>query len=97
MGNYAGKTLEESIPAEHLERWIETCDLILGSEQPWRIRGRVHLQGRDYLDAENLYLPLANDNNEPSYILGLCRYTSHVSDDGSSWENEMASIPGGLL
>jgi len=29
--------------------------------------------------------------------MGFCRYTPHVSDDDNFWENEMASIPGGLL
>ena len=44
---------------------MDSFDLILDSEQPWRFRGRVHLQGRDYLDAENLFVPLANDLSEP--------------------------------
>lgn len=92
-----GKSFEDSVPTAHLDRWKEVSDLILDSGQPWRFRGRVHIQGREYLDAENLYLPLANDNNEPTYILGLCRYTPHVTDDENYWENELASIPGGLL
>jgi hypothetical protein len=96
-GHQTGKTFEESIPPQHLERWIETGDMILESEQPWRLRGRVHIKGREYLDAENLYLPLANDNNEPTFIMGLCRYTPHTTDDENYWENELASIPGGLL
>ena len=97
LGHHTGKTFEESIPPQHLERWTETMDMILDSEQPWRLRVRVHIQGREYLDAENLYLPLANDNDEPAFILGLCRYTPHTSDDDNYWENELASIPGGLL
>ena len=97
VGHHTGKTFEESIPPEHLERWVETSDLILESEQPWRLRGRVHIQGREYLDAENLYLPLANDNDEPTFALGLCRYTPRRAHDDESWENQIASIPGGLL
>lgn len=97
LGHHTGKTFEESLPPNHLERWIETGDMILESEQPWRLRGRVHIKGREYLDAENLYLPLANDNNEPTFIMGLCRYTPHSTDDENYWENELASIPGGLL
>lgn len=97
VGHHTGQTFEESIPSQHLERWVETSDMILESEQPWRLRGRVHISGREYLDAENLYMPLANDNNEPSFIMGLCRYTPHTSDDSNHWENELASIPGGLL
>ena len=72
-------------------------DMILDTEQPWRLRGRVHIQGREYLDAENLYLPLANDNNESVFIMGLCRYTPHVSDDSNNWESELASMPADLL
>jgi hypothetical protein len=97
LGHHTGKTFEESIPPQHLPRWIEVCDFILASEQPIRMRGRVHLQGREYLDAENLYLPLANDNEKPEYILGLCRYTPHVAENSNYWENELASIPGALL
>lgn len=97
LGHNTGKTFRESVPAEHLPRWLEVCDLIMESEQPWRLRGRVHIRGREYLDAENLYMPLANDNEEASFILGLCRYTPHTADNENYWENEMASIPGGLL
>ncbi len=92
-----GKTFEESVPAEHIPRWIECGDLILDGGQPLRFLGRVHISGREYLDAENLYVPLANDNDEPTFILGLCRYTPHQTDNEESWENQIASIPGGLL
>jgi hypothetical protein len=92
-----GETFETTFSPKDLQRWVETADMILESEQPWRLRGRVHIRGREYLDAENLYLPLANDNDEPTFLMGLCRYTPHTSDDDNYWENEMASIPGGLL
>jgi hypothetical protein len=96
-GHQTGKTFEEGVSPQHWERWIESLDLVLNSGQPWRFLGRVHVGGRDYLDAENLYLPLANDNHEPAYVMGLCRYTPHVSGSENGWENELASIPGGLL
>lgn len=92
-----GKTFEESVPPEHLPRWMECGDLILDGGQPLRFLGRVHISGREYLDAENLYVPLANDNDEPTFIMGLCRYTPRSSDDEDTWENQIASIPGGLL
>jgi hypothetical protein len=97
LGHHTGKSFDESVPPQHLARWTEVCDLILASEQPIRMRGRVHLQGKEYLDAENLYLPLANDNDKPEYILVLCRYTPHVAENPNYWEDELASIPGGLL
>ena len=97
VGHHTGQTFEESVPAEHLERWIETCDLILEGEQPLRVRGRVHIRGREYLDAENLYVPLANDNDVPTFAMALCRYTPRSAHDDESWENQIASIPGGLL
>jgi hypothetical protein len=96
-GHQTGKTFEESIPAEHLPRWIDCCDLILDGGQPMRFLGRVHLEGREYLDAENLFVPLANDNGDPFYVMGLCRYTPRRSENEQSWENQIASIPGGLL
>jgi hypothetical protein len=97
LGHNTGKTFEQSVPPEHLPRWLEVPDLVLASQQPLRVRGRVHIQDRDYLDAENLYLPLADYNDVPSYVLGLCRYTRHTIELESAWENEMVSVPGGLL
>lgn len=95
--NMTGKTIEESVPAEHLPRWIECGDLILDGGQPLRFLGRVHISGREYLDAENLFVPLANDNDEPTFIMGLCNYTPRRSDAEDTWESQIASIPGGLL
>jgi hypothetical protein len=97
LGENTGKTFEESIPAEHLTRWMDCADLILKGGQPLRFLGRVHASGREYLDAENLFVPLANDNGEPTFILGQCRYTPRRSETEDIWENQMASLPGGLL
>ena len=96
-GDNTGKMLEETLPPEHMPRWVECFDLILDGGQPLRFLGRVHLQGREYLDAENLYVPLANDNDEPTYAMALCRYTPHRTEVEQTWENQIASIPGGLL
>jgi len=96
-GHVTGKTFEECVPAELLPRWNECGDLILDGEQPLRFIGRVHLRGREYLDAEHLYVPLANDSGVPAFIMGLCRYTPRRSDDERSWETQIASIPGALI
>jgi len=96
-GDRTGKMLEEYLPPEHLPRWVDCCDLILDGGKPMRFLGRVHLEGREYLDAENLFVPLANDNDVPTFAMGLCRYTPRSSDDEETWENQIASIPGGLL
>jgi hypothetical protein len=92
-----GKSLEETIPPEHLARWVGCGDLVLSGGQPIRCLGRVHLKDREYLDAENLFVPLANDNDEPTFILGQCRYTPRCSESDDIWENQIASLPGGLL
>jgi len=97
VGHNTGKLFEESVPPAHLSRWNEVCDMILESKQPWRFLGRVHIQGREYLDAEHLYVPLANDNGEPSFVMGLCRYVPRRSESEEIWENEIASLPQGLL
>lgn len=97
LGHNTGKTFEESVPGELLSRWIECGDLVLDGGQPLRFLGRVHLRGREYLDAEHLYVPLANDNQEPSFIMGFCRFLPRHAYDDESWENQIASIPGGLL
>ena len=65
--------------------------------QPLRFLGRVHLKDREYLDAENLFVPLANDEGQPTFVMGLCRYTPRHSENWESWENQIASIPGDLL
>jgi len=97
LGHNTGKTFEESVPEEHRPRWIECFDLLLDGGQPLRFMGRVHISGREYLDAEHLYVPLSDEKGEPNYIMGFCRYTPHTTDDERPWENELASIPGGLL
>ena len=96
-GDNTGKMINEVVAPEHLARWIECCDLILEGGQPMRFLGRVHLEGREYLDAENLFVPLANDNDVPTFAMGLCRYTPRRSNDEESWENQIASIPNALL
>lgn len=96
-GDNTGKAFEETLPAEHLPRWIECCDLVLDGGQPMRFLGRVHLQGREYLDAENLFVPLADDNDTPTFMMGLCRYTPRSTEADESWESRIASIPGPLL
>jgi hypothetical protein len=96
-GHNTGKTFEECVPPELVPRWNECGDLVLDGGQPLRFIGRVHFSGREYLDAEHLYIPLANDNDEPAYIMALCRYTPRRTENEESWENQIASIPGGLL
>ena len=97
LGHNTGKALEDSVPPEFLPRWIECGDMVLDGGQPLRFLGRVHINGHEYLDAEHLYVPLANDNNEPSFIMGLCRYTPRRTQDEESWESQIAAIPGALL
>ena len=97
VGENTGKTIAESTPPELAARWIECGDLILNGGQPMRFLGRVHLKDREYLDAENLFVPLANDDGLPAYIMGLCRYTPRLSQDEESWENHIAAISSGLI
>jgi hypothetical protein len=96
-GDNTGKMFEETLPPEHMPRWVECCDLVLDGGQPIRFLGRVHLQGKEYLDAENLFVPLANDDDEPTFMMGLCRYTPRRSEDDRTWESQLASIPAGFL
>ena len=92
-GDNTGKMLDETLPPDHVARWVACYDLVLGGGQPLRFLGHVHLKGREYLDAEHLYVPLANDNGAPAYIMGLCRYTPRRSEDDASWDNQIASVP----
>jgi hypothetical protein len=97
VGNSTGKRIEESAPSELAARWIECADLILDGGQPMRFLGRVHLKGSEYLDAENLFVPLADDQGRPTFVLGLCRYTPRPSQDEESWDSKIASLQGALL
>jgi hypothetical protein len=96
VGHNTGKLFDDSVPAEHLARWTEVCDMILESEQPWRFLGRVHIRGREYLKAEHLYMPLADDNGTPSYVMGFCRYLPLHQDNEAFSEDEAFSLPGAL-
>jgi hypothetical protein len=95
-GHHTGKTFEETVPEEHRPRWIDCFDLVLDGGQPMRFLGRVHLQGREYLYAENLFVPLADDKGEPAFAMGFCRYTPRQSDESESWDSQIASIRGRL-
>jgi hypothetical protein len=100
IGEHTGKLFEESVPPEHLSRWVDVCDMILESERPWRFLGQVHIQGREYLHAEHLYMPLADQEGEASFVMGYCRFTPRFAANEAQlqeeFENEIASIPGGL-
>jgi hypothetical protein len=92
-GHHTGKTFEETIPDQHMPRWVECFDLVLDGGQPIRFLGRVHISGREYLDAENLFVPLANNEGNPTFAMGLCRYTPRRTEEGESWEKQLASFP----
>ena len=96
-GEVTGKTFEEALPPQQVERWVKYYDLVLASNQPLRFLGRVHLKGKEYLDADNLFVPLANDNDEPTFAMALCHYTPRRSEDERTWENQIAPISAGLM
>ncbi len=91
-GDQTGKMLDEVVSPDHLPRWVECCDLVLDGGVPLRFIGRVHLEGKEYLNAENLYVPLANDTNEPVFVMALCRYTPRHSENEELWENQVAAL-----
>jgi hypothetical protein len=97
IGPLTGKLLDDSVPPDHLQRWNGVCDMILESEQPWRFLGRVHIRGREYLKAEHLYMPLADDSDIPKFVMGLCRFTPRYQDNAELSEDEAFSLPGALL
>jgi hypothetical protein len=96
-GELTGKMVDEVVAPEHLPRWVDCAELILDGGQPMRFLGRVHLEGKEYLNAENLYVPLANDAGEPTFIMGFCRYTPRRTEADESWESQIASIPAAYL
>ena len=97
VGHNTGKIFDDTIPPPHLSRWIEVCDMVMESQQPWRFLGHVHIRGREYLKAENLYMPLSNEEGDPAFVMGLCRYTPRMQDNDVFSEDEALSLPGCLL
>ena len=100
LGEHTGKLLEDGITHEQLSRLSESFDMVLEAGQPWRFYGEVTLNGRDYLIAENLYLPLADEDGKARFIMALCRYASASTereDLRERIENAMLSEPRGLL
>jgi hypothetical protein len=91
-GDNTGKMFEETLPSDHVVRWVACADVILAAGRPLRFLGRVHLKGREYLDAENLFVPLANDSDEPTFVMGLCHYTPRQSEDEQTWEDKISSL-----
>jgi hypothetical protein len=94
VGHVIGKSFEESAPAENAGRWTDCCDLVLDGGQPLRFLGRVYLKDREYLNAENFFVPLADNDGKPTYVMGLCRYAPRISERDESWESQIASLKG---
>ena len=93
-GDRTGKMVEEVLPPEQVTRWAACHDLVLDGGVPMRFVGRVHLQGKEYLNAENLFVPLTNDEDQAVYVMGLCRYTPRHTESEESWESQVAAIAG---
>jgi hypothetical protein len=87
---------EDTLPPDHVARWVACADVMLSEARPLRFIGHVRLKGREYLEAENLFVPLANDNDEPTFVMGLCRYSPRSSLSEQDWQDQIASIPGAL-
>ncbi len=96
-GHVTGKTFEESVPPEILPRWIECGDLILDGGQPLRFRAASTFKDANISMPNTSMCHWPTTMTFPSYIMGLCRYVPHSAENEESWENQIASIPGGLL
>ena len=96
IGHQTGKLFEETCPYRHVTRWMTCCNMVLESEQPWRFLGRVQLEERNYLKAEHLYVPLADDDGVPSFVMGYLRYQSRHQDDEKQPISEVVFSSGGM-
>jgi hypothetical protein len=96
-GDNTGKMFDETLPPDHVARWVACADVMLAEVRPLRFIGQVRLKGREYLEAENLFVPLANDSDEPSFVMGLCRYSPRSSQSDQHWQDQIAGLPGALL
>lgn len=92
LGDVTGKTFDQTAPSGRATHWIESCDLVLDGGQPLRFLGRVRIKGREYLNAENFFVPLADDEGRPTFVMGMCRYFPRRADNEESWEDQIAPI-----
>jgi len=79
IGERTGKFTDEDAPPQLVARWNASCDLVLSACTPLRFVGRVLANNKDYLSSDLLFMPLADAQGAPRFVMGF----GHYSADGS--------------
>jgi hypothetical protein len=75
FGEATGRFLDESIPAQFLERWTLGYDTVLALRTPVRFLSKFELPQVSWLDGESFSVPLSNGAEPPNMILGALYVT----------------------
>ncbi|MGC9955100.1 MAG: PAS domain-containing protein [Rhizomicrobium sp.] len=81
VGEMQGKFLEEVVPAGVLPRWYCALNLTLAEGRPLRFVTRVDFGTLDFLQAEILLVPLLEESDTPSLVLGGASFKVNVAQD----------------
>jgi hypothetical protein len=86
IGDRTGKYADEDAPPQLVARWNASCDLILAACTPLRFVGRVLANNKDYLCSDLLFMPLADAQGTPRFVMGFGHYSAdrpwcHVDQD----------------
>lgn len=76
LGERTGKFADEDAPPKQIARWNMSCDVVLEVRQPLRFTGRVLANGREYMQGDLLFMPLADENGVPRFVMGFGLYTA---------------------
>jgi hypothetical protein len=76
LGERTGKFADEDAPPKQVARWNMSCDLVLETRLPMRFTGRVLANNRDYMQSDLLFMPLADENGTPKFVMGFGLYTA---------------------
>jgi len=76
IGERTGKFTDEDAPPKLAARWNASSDLILAGCTPLRFIGRVLANNKDYLSSDLLFMPLADVEGAPRFVMGFGRYSA---------------------
>jgi hypothetical protein len=69
IGDSTGKFLDEVVPAQFIESWYATYDLVIGTRRPHRFVARFRAAHLEHVRAETLVAPLAGAASVPWGLL----------------------------
>jgi hypothetical protein len=93
IGERAGKFADEDAPPQLVARWCASCDLILAACTPLRFVGRVLANNKDYLSSDLLFMPLADAQGAPRFVMGFGHYSANRSWRKTAPDQGFAETP----